>query len=36
MPGSWQPLANQPAFNASTMLLLTDGTVMGQESNGTA
>jgi Kelch motif len=36
MPGSWQPLANQPAFNASTMLLLTDGTVMAQESNGTA
>ena len=36
MPGSWQPLANQPAFKASTMLLLTDGTVMAQESNGTA
>src|SRR5580693_6500536 len=36
MPGSWQPLANQPTFNASTMLLLTDGTVMAQESNGTA
>jgi hypothetical protein len=32
MPGSWQPLANQPTFNASTMLLLTDGTVMCQES----
>jgi hypothetical protein len=28
MAGSWQPLANQPTFNASTMLLLTDGTVM--------
>lgn len=36
MPGTWQPLANQPAFNASTMLLLTDGTVMCQESGGTA
>src|SRR5579864_1033635 len=36
MPGTWQPLTNQPAFNASTMLLLTDGTVMCQESNGTA
>jgi len=22
----WQPLANQPTFNAETMLLLTDGT----------
>ncbi len=28
MPGNWQPLANQPPFAASTMLLLTDGTVM--------
>jgi hypothetical protein len=28
MPGSWQPLVQQPQFNASTMLLLTDGTVM--------
>ena len=36
MPGSWQPLTNQPTFNASTMLLLTDGTVMCQEANGTA
>ena len=36
MPGTWQPLANQPAFNASTMLLLTDGTVMAQEPNATA
>jgi hypothetical protein len=36
MPGTWQPLTNQPAFNASTMLLLTDGTVMAQEPNGTA
>jgi hypothetical protein len=30
MPGTWQPLTNQPAFSASTMLLLTDGTVMAQ------
>jgi len=30
MPGTWQPLTNQPVFNASTMLLLTDGTVMVQ------
>jgi hypothetical protein len=28
MAGTWQPLNNQPTFNASTMLLLTDGTVM--------
>jgi|SRR5215813_845329 len=27
---SWQPLNNQPPFNASTALLLTDGTVMVQ------
>jgi hypothetical protein len=26
--GTWKALANQPGFNASTMLLLTDGTVM--------
>ncbi len=35
MPGTWQPIANQPAFNASTMLLLTDGTVMCQDSGTT-
>jgi Kelch motif len=29
--GTWKPLANQPAFNAETMLLLTDGTVMCHE-----
>jgi len=29
--GTWKPLANQPNFNASTMLLLTDGTVMCQD-----
>jgi hypothetical protein len=28
MPGSWQPLKNQPAFNVDAMLLLTDGSVM--------
>jgi len=32
--GTWQPLSNQPPFNTSTMLLLTDGTVMSQESGG--
>ena len=26
--GTWASLKNQPGFNASTMLLLTDGTVM--------
>lgn len=30
MPGTWQALTNQPGFQASTMLLLTDGTVMVQ------
>lgn len=34
MAGTWHPLVNQPTFNASTMLLLTDGTVMCQESGG--
>src|SRR5438105_5787832 len=27
---SWQPLAHQPTFNASTQLLLTDGTLIVQ------
>jgi hypothetical protein len=27
MPGTWQPLTNQPSFQACTMLLLTDGSV---------
>jgi hypothetical protein len=37
MPGTWQPLNNQPSFNASTMLLLTDGTVMcNDEGSGFA
>ncbi|HEX8858702.1 MAG TPA: kelch repeat-containing protein [Actinomycetes bacterium] len=35
MGGTWGPLTNQPSFNASTALLLTDGTVMCQDS-GTA
>ena len=28
---SWQPLTNQPAFDASNALLLTDGTIMVQQ-----
>ena len=32
MPGTWSPLAHQPSFGAGTMLLLTDGTVMCQNS----
>ncbi|HEX5348464.1 MAG TPA: kelch repeat-containing protein [Pseudonocardiaceae bacterium] len=31
--GTWTALTNQPTFNASTMLLLTDGTVMCQAEN---
>ena len=31
MAGTWQPLVHQPTFQASTMLLLTDGTVMCQQ-----
>ncbi len=31
MPGTWQGLANQPAFHTSTMLLLSDGRIMVQE-----
>ena len=34
MPGNWKPLKNQPTFGASTMLLLTDGTIMVQEEAG--
>jgi hypothetical protein len=34
MPGTWTPLVHQPTFSASTMLLLTDGSVMCQESGG--
>jgi hypothetical protein len=34
MAGTWKPLKNQPPFNASTMLLLTDGSVMVQEEAG--
>lgn len=32
MPGTWSPLTHQPTFGAGTMLLLTDGTVMCQNS----
>jgi hypothetical protein len=35
MSGTWRPLAHQPSFNTSTMILLTDGRVMVQEE-GTA
>jgi hypothetical protein len=31
MTGTWQGLTNQPKFNTSTMILLTDGRVMVQE-----
>src|SRR5215472_11121597 len=31
---TWTPLINQPTFNVSTMLLLTDGTVMCHEAGG--
>ncbi len=34
MAGTWKALKNQPPFNASTMLLLTDGSVMVQEEAG--
>jgi len=34
LPGSWQKLTNDPGCDASTMLLLTDGTVMCQQSGG--
>jgi hypothetical protein len=34
MSGTWKPLTHQPTFAASTMLLLTDGTVMCQQSGG--
>lgn len=32
MPGTWNPMTNQPTFGVGTMLLLTDGTVMCQNS----
>lgn len=39
MSGTWQSLVNQPSFNAGTMLLLTDGTVLchdsGKQEGGT-
>jgi len=31
MPGSWQPLQNQPTFNVDAMLLLTDGSILCHE-----
>jgi len=34
LPGWWTKLTNSPGFGASTMLLLTDGTVMCQEEGG--
>jgi len=34
LPGTWTKLAHKPGFNTSTMLLLTDGTVMCQEEGG--
>jgi hypothetical protein len=34
LPGWWTKLTNKPGFNVSTMLLLTDGTVMCQEEGG--
>lgn len=34
LTGSWMRLANNPGINASTMFLLTDGTVMVQDEGG--
>ena len=34
MSGTWKPLVKSPNFAASTMLLLTDGSVMCQQSGG--
>ena len=34
LPGRWIKLTNDPGFAASTMLLLTDGTVICQEQGG--
>ena len=34
LPGHWVKLTNDPGFGASTMLLMTDGTVMCQEEGG--
>lgn len=33
MAGTWQALSHQPTFSASTMLLLTDGSVMCQDGS---
>ena len=32
LPGQWVKVANNPGFGASTMLLLTDGTVIEEEA----
>ena len=32
--GIWTALTNQPTFNASQMIQLTDGTIMVQEEDG--
>src|SRR4051794_25161973 len=34
MSGTWTALVHQPTFAASTMLLLTDGSVMCQQAGG--
>src|ERR1700737_427465 len=36
MAGTWNDLTTQPTFSPSTMLLLTDGTVMVQADNSRA
>ena len=36
MAGTWKALHNQPTFNASTMLLLTDGSVLCQDEGAAA
>ena len=36
MPGTWTKFANAPGFQVSTMLLLTDGSVMCWQSGGVA
>ncbi len=33
LPGKWTKVANNPGINASTMFLLTDGTVLCQQAN---
>jgi hypothetical protein len=36
MTGSWQNLTHQPTFNAGTMLLLTDGSVLCHDEPNSA